>query len=177
MSTSPRLSADVVGWARTAHYVTAIADDGDIQLRSEAGTPTRYYIRRRGSSRLELTQTDDGDIEQPLLFVADIEVLERYLIGLFADDIREDLDLPFLELAYAAPDLAPGYTLSDMVRGYRTLTRTGQGPVAAAPDPTLSLLALVPLSHLIGWSLTDLKRAFLNPAGFPLLRQGRYATR
>lgn len=83
MSTPPTLSADVLGWARTAHYVTAIAEDGDIQLRSEAGTPTRYYIRRRGSDRLELTQTDDGDVEQPLLFVADIEVLERYLIGLF----------------------------------------------------------------------------------------------
>lgn len=177
MSTPPTLSADVLGWARTAHYVTAIADDGDIQLRSEAGTPTRYYIRRRGSERLELTQTDDGDDEQPLLFVADMKVLERYLIGLFADDIREDLDLPFLELAYATTDLAPGYILSDMVRGYRTLTHTGRGPVAAAPDPMLSLLTLVPLSHLIGWSISELKRAFLNPAGSPLLRQGRYATR
>ncbi|WP_231963839.1 TNT antitoxin family protein [Mycobacterium adipatum] len=83
MSKPPTLSADVTGWARTAHYVTLIADDGDIQLRSETGTPTGYYIRRRGSDRLELTQTDDGDTEQPLLFVADIEVLERYLIGLF----------------------------------------------------------------------------------------------
>lgn len=176
MSTPPTLSADVLGWARTAHYVTAIAEDGDIQLRSEAGTPTRYYIRRRGSDRLELTQTDDGDVEQPLLFVADIEVLERYLIGLFADDIREDLDLPFLELAYAAEVLAPDYGLSDMVRGYRTLTHTGRGPVAAAPDPTLSLLTLVPLSHLIGWSIADLKRSFLSHSGSPLLRQGRYTT-
>jgi hypothetical protein len=31
-----------------------------------------------------------------------------------------------------------------MVRGYRTLIRTGRGPVAAAPDPALSLLALFP---------------------------------
>lgn len=69
------LSADVLGWARTAHYVTAVADDGDIQLRSEAGAPTRYYIRQRGPDRLELTQTADGDSEQPVLFVARVDVL------------------------------------------------------------------------------------------------------
>ena len=164
-----------MGWARTAHYITAIAN-GDVQLRSEAGVPTRYFIRRRGPDRLELTQSDDGDDEQPLLFVADIEVLERHLIGLFADDIGEDLDLPFLDLRYGAADLARGYEVSDLVRGYRLLTRTGGGPIAAAPDPSLSLLSLVPLSHFLGWSISDLKRSFLSPAGEPLIRHGRYSS-
>jgi hypothetical protein len=93
---------------------------------------------------------------------------------MFADDIREDLDLPFLDLPYDSHEVAPGYALSAMVREYRTLNNSG-GPVAAAPDPTLSLLALVPLSHFLGWPIPDLKRAFLNPAGTPLLRRGRYA--
>lgn len=93
---------------------------------------------------------------------------------MFADDIREDLDLPQLELSWSPSDLAHGYELSDMVRGYRTLKRIAAGPIAAAPDPTLSLLALVPLSHYLQWPLTDLKRSFLNPAGEPLLRAGRY---
>ena len=44
-----------------------------------------------------------------------------------------------------------------------------------APDGTLSLLALVPLSHFLRWSLADLKRSFLSPEGKPLLRDGRYA--
>lgn len=171
------LSADVLGWARTAHYLTTIAEDGDVQLRSEAGAPTRYYIRRRRADRWELTQADDGDDEQPVLFVADITVLDRYLVGLFADDIREDLSLPFLGLSWATEDLAPGYELSDMVRGYRTLTRSGSGPVAAAPDPTLSLVTLVPLSHMLGWSIDELKRSFLHAAGAPFLRDRRYAAR
>lgn len=76
------LSDDCVGWARTAGYVTTVADDGEIQLRSEVGAPTRYYIRRRGPDRLELTQADEGEDEYPLLFVAAVEVLERYLVGL-----------------------------------------------------------------------------------------------
>jgi hypothetical protein len=36
---------------------------------------------------------------------------------------------------------------------------------------------LVPLSHYLQWSISDLKRSFLNPAGLPLLRHGRYASR
>lgn len=179
MPAPPSLSTQILGWARTANYATAIADDGDVQLRSLVGAPTRYFIRRRGPDRLELTQTDlddaSSDAERPLLFVADIAVLESYLVGHFADDIREDLDLPFLDLPYDIHQVAPGYALSDVVRDYRTLTRGGAGPVAAAPDPALSLLTLVPLSHFLGWPIPELKRAFLNPAGAPLLRDGRYA--
>ncbi|WP_257708662.1 TNT antitoxin family protein [Mycolicibacterium phlei] len=69
-----------------------------------------------------------------------------------------------------------GYSLTEMVRGFRTLNRTGHGPVAAAPDPVLSMLALVPLSHFLRWSIGDLKRAFLSPTGSPLIVRGRYST-
>ena len=116
------------------------------------------------------------DAEHPLLFVAEVEVLERYLVGLFADDIREDLDLPLLDLPWEPGDLAEGFELTDMVRGYRTLERAGGGPLAAAPDSTLSLIALVPLSHYLGWTIADLQRSFLSPTGAPLLRLGRYAS-
>jgi hypothetical protein len=171
------LSSACLGWARTAHYVTALSDDGEVQLRSEAGAPNRYFIRRRGNDRLELTESDPegGDGEHALLFVAEVDVLERHVVALFADDIREDLDLPLLDLPYGRGDLANGFQLSGMVRGYRTLRRADGGPVAAARDETLSLLALVPLSHFLRWSLTDLKRSFLSPEGKPLLRGGRYA--
>jgi hypothetical protein len=167
------LSADCLGWARTAHYITAVSNDGDVQLRSESGAPTRYFIRRRGADRLELTQADDDDdAEHPLLFVAEVEVLERYLIGLFADDIREDLDLPLLDLPWEPGDLAEGFELTDMVRGYRTLERAGGGPLAAAPDSTLShdrpgsAVALPRVDHRRS------KRSFLSPTGAPLLRLG-----
>ena len=152
------LSAECLGWARAAHYVSAIADDGDVLLRSEVGAPSRYFIRRRRGERLELTEAIDGDDEHPLLFVASLDVLERHLIGFFADEIREDLDLPFLELPWSAAAFADGFELSALTKGYRTLSRVGLGPVAAAPDPILSMPALVPLSHLLGFSVSDLKR-------------------
>ena len=100
-----------MGWARTAHYITAIANDGDVQLRRKPASRRGTSSAAAAPNRLELNQSDDGDDEQPLLFVADIELLERHLIGLFADDIREDLDLPFLDLRYGAGDLAPAMKL------------------------------------------------------------------
>ena len=125
------LSADCLGWARTANYLAAVADDGDLQLRSEAGAPTRYFVRRRGADRLELTEAVDQDAERPVLFVADVDVLERYLVGLFADDIREDLDLPQVELSWSAEDLADGYELSDMCAD---TGRLGGPPGARSPQ-------------------------------------------
>jgi hypothetical protein len=43
------LSTEVLDWARTAHYVAAIADEGDLQLRLEVGARRHYFIPRRGS--------------------------------------------------------------------------------------------------------------------------------
>lgn len=170
------LSSECREWALTANYTTAEEDDGTVVFRSETDASTRYFIRRRGTDRLELTQSDDdSDGERPVLFVAEVEVLERYLLGLFADDLRDDLDLPFLPLPFTEDGVAPGFELTGMVRGYRTLIRTGGGPVAAAPDPTLSLVALVPLSHLLLWPAAAVKAAFLHETGLPLLRDGRYA--
>jgi hypothetical protein len=75
-------------------------------LRHDGGAPVRYFIRHRGA-RLELRQaSDDGDDERIVLFAADETVLSVFLYGMFGDDIRDDLDLPFLELPWAITDLA-----------------------------------------------------------------------
>lgn len=165
------LSVECVRWAQLARYDWN-STEGLLRRPGEDG----YAVLARPDGRAELVQLADDGTSERVLYAADREVLERYLFGLFADDIREDIDLPLLELGWARDDLADGYQLSDMVRGYRTLRRTSGEPVAAAPDPTLSLLALVPLSNYLRWSIADLKRSFLNPAGVPLLRHGRYAS-
>ena len=179
MTSPPTLSTECHGWALTAGYSLSTTEkNSDLILRSETHPGTRYFIRQRGPTRLELTQPreeDDAGGERPLLFVADIEVLERYLLGLLADDIRDDLGLPFLALPWTTEAIAPGFELGDMVRGYRTLSRIGQGPVAAAPDVVLSLVALVPLSHFLLWPVADLKSSFLSETGAPLLCGNRYA--
>jgi hypothetical protein len=174
--TSPlALSTECRDWARTANYAMTEAEDGTVVFRSETDSSAQYFIRRRGVDRLQLTQSDEDHGERPVLFVARVEVLERYLLGLFADDLRDDLDLPFLELPWDADQIAPGFAISDAVRGWRTLIRTGYGSVGAAPDPTLSLVTLVPLSHLLLWPAAAVKASFLHETGAPLLRAGSYA--
>lgn len=171
----PSLSAECVGWIRTANYRCEAADDS-IMLSAQAGAATRYYIRRRGIDRLELSKTDDvDDVPQVELFVADVGVLERHLYAIFGDVIREDLGLPFLDMPCSETDLASGYELSAMIRGYRTLSCVSGGPVAAAPDPTLSLVSLVPLSHFLKCDVDTLRRGFLSEDGAPVMRSGRYA--
>jgi hypothetical protein len=61
-----------------------------------------------------------------------------------------------------------------MNRGFRTLIRDGHGPVAAARDKTLSLVTLVPLSHLLTLDIATVKASFLDVYGRPLLADGRY---
>ncbi|OBB05371.1 hypothetical protein A5718_22840 [Mycolicibacterium conceptionense] len=113
---------------------------------------------------------------QLVLFVAEIKVLERYLFGLFGDDIRAEVDLPFVELRWDRESLAAGYEIDDMHPAYQILTATGRGPVAAVPRSDTGLLALVPLSHFLGWSLAELKRSFLDENFSPVLSaDGSYA--
>lgn len=174
--TSPLIvSAETRAWAQTANYAMTEAEDGTVVFRSETDSSARYFIRRRGVDRLQLSQSDEDDGERPVLFVAQAEVLERCLLALFADDLREDLNLPFLPLPWTVDQLAPGFTISDTVRGWRTLIRTGHGSIGAAPDPTLSLVTLVPLSHLLLWPAAAVKASFLHETGEPLLHNGGYA--
>ena len=173
---APVLSPDCIGWARAAGYGCTTDDSTEtVVLRSQMGPPTRYYIRQVRDRLRLTTQAEDDTEERPMLFAADREVLERFLYGVFGDDIRDDLGLPYLELPWSADDLAAGYTLGEVERGYRTLRRGGV-PLAAAPDATLSLLALVPLSHFLGMTAEALRAAFLAENGAPLLTGGAYST-
>ncbi|WP_260973570.1 TNT antitoxin family protein [Mycolicibacterium llatzerense] len=165
----PTLSRTCAGWANTAGFTVDTYDDATT-LRSAAGHGTSWYqIRDRGRGRVELTEIDhDGD-EHSELFAAGMDVLERYLIGLLGDVLREELALDYLDLPWKVELVAPGYTLGPLIRGYRTLSRTDGSPVAAARDETLSLVKLVPLSQFMAHDLETLKRAFLSPTGAPLL--------
>lgn len=168
MNEPPRLSSACIGWARTAGFVPHEEDVATV-LQSEIRDRGAYRIGRRGVDRFDLTEIDSEGEARELLFAADIAVIERCVIGLLGDDIRDDLDLPYLQLPTTAGKLAPGYRLSQMVRGYRTLSRVEAGPIAAARDDTLSLVLLVPLSHFLTGSIEDLKRSFLSESGHPLL--------
>lgn len=173
---TPPLSADLLAWAQAAGY-SHTNDGSATELHPANGANTRYHLAPDSDERLRLTRTEPDADEGTVLIVASPKVVEHHLYSLFGDDIRDDLDLPYLQLGWAASDLARGYHLSTDTAGFHVLVHHRRGPVAAAPDPTLGLLTLVPLSHLLGLSAADLRHSFLAEDGAPLLRNGTYASR
>ena len=170
------MSPECVRWAQAAQYEVLDGDTpGDVVLAHTNSAAGRYIVRSRPRGHVELFGELDGE-EESLLYASGMAVMERYLVGVLADELREDLDLPYLELPWAAASLADGFDITALERGFRMLRPRGGGPpVAAARDETLSLVKLVPLSHFLGWSVAELTRAFRHPMGKPLLVKGRYA--
>jgi hypothetical protein len=91
---------------------------------------------------VELAETDADGVTEVLLFAVDMDVIEQFLIGVSGAEIREDVDLPYLDLRWRAGDLADGFTVSGVQRRYRTLSRSGLGPIAAARGDELNLSRL-----------------------------------
>lgn len=171
----PVLSAECAGWARTAGYEVRVDSEATV-LSPLGGGRSWYRLQRRGDAgRVELSETDSDGMTEILLFAVDMDVAERFLIGALGDDIRDHIDLPFLELPWRrAGDLAIGFAVSGVARGYRTLSRAGVGPIAAAAGDEPGLSRLVPLSRFMLLTLAELRRSFLAVDGAPLLAAGRY---
>jgi hypothetical protein len=147
-------------------------------IAASPGAPgVRYLLHRTQRGRLKLAELNDDGQEDLVLYAAEMDVMERFLVGVVADEIRDDLGLPYLDLPFTLEDTASGFAIGEMRRGYRILSRSGGDPLAAAPDVRVSLVKLVPLSHFMGYDLPALKRSFLNETGAPLLAHGSYAPR
>jgi hypothetical protein len=165
------LTEACIRWAQLARYDWNPAE-GLLRRPGDAG----YAVLARPGGRAELVELIEDGTKERVLYAASGEVLERSLLGILGDDVRDDLDLPYLPLPAAADDAARGYRLGPLDNGSRTLFR-GDEPVAAAPGDLTSLATLVPLSHFLGHSVSDLRRSYLDEHGAPLLRDGAYAGR
>jgi hypothetical protein len=169
--TTRTLSLECRQWAQLAGYGWDV-DTGRV-YRGSAHGPEFYQLQFHAAGRVEVFELDE-DAMRPLLYAATVNVVEHYLFGVFGDDIRDDLGLPYHDLPAGQADLARDYSLSTTSNGRHVLANSA-GPVAATSDAALSLITLVPLSHYLGLPLRILKRAFLDEKGAPLLSGGRYA--
>lgn len=174
--TPGQLAADVTSWAERAGYATT--RDADAWVLYSLGGELRYYVRENEADGWwSVGHASRGDRESLMFRAASEYVLLRHLIAVFGVSIRAEEKLPFLRLPFRPSDLALGFTISGVSEtGFRTLSRDGAGAIAMAVDETLSWLTLVPLSHYLGLSVFELKEAFLDEGGSPLLTQGHYRT-
>ena len=124
--TAARLGDDILGWARLAGYGWD-ADSGALTTRLD-GCQTELSVRAAANGRFELHEDIDGD-RRMLLYALNIDVVARHLLALLGDDIRAQLDLPFLELPAAASDVAGGYSLGPTARGFKRWSGSAPGPL------------------------------------------------
>jgi hypothetical protein len=177
MAINKRLCSDLTKWAHRAGYsVTSSDQTNETVFWSDPGGEIRYYLRNEGGDeRIRLTRVTREGPEELVLIAATNAVLERYLIGKLGSVIRDGLGLDVLRPPWTADQLAEGYVLTETDDdSCCALLRDGSF-VAKAPEATLSLSALVPLSHYMGLSTVDLMDSFVDPHGAPLLADGRYA--
>ncbi len=178
VTAAPALSTICAGWAQAAGF-EVVTEDGATTLRPQDRNRGSYQILSRGRGRVELVETDQDGTRTSSLFAADMDVLEHYLLAVLGDEVRDQLDLDYLEMPVAAESVHPQFTLSAVENGYQTLRRLDGSPVAAARCEAggagVSPAQLVQLSHLLTFDLPTLKTAFLHIAGVPLLVNGRYA--
>jgi len=169
-----QLSADVTSWAERAGYATT--RDADAWVLYSLGGELRYYVREdEDDSWWSVGHASRGDGESLMFRAASEDILSRHLVEVFGISIRAAEKLPFLRLPFGPRDLAVGFTISEVSEaGFRTLSRDGAGAIAMAVDETLSLLTLVPLSHYLELTVPELKEAFLDEGGSPLLAGGQY---
>lgn len=172
--TPPQLGRECLEWAKVAGYRYEV-EAASTCLVPVSGEGPQYVIEWR-RDRLRLSEYLPGvsDTDEVVLYAATISVLETFLMGVFGDDVRDTLALPFLELPWSADQLADGFELTTSRPGSLTLVRSGHGPLAGAGAGVEGLVKLVPLSHLLRWDLTSVKASFLDPGGRPLLAEGRY---
>ena len=159
-------------WAERAGYQTERAAEATVSW-SQPGGETRYRCRKVGGE-VHLTRVTRDGRESLLLAASADAVVDCYLFATFGNVIRDESGLDVLRMPWSADQLAAGYVLTEPNEDdLRSLLRNGE-VVATAPEKTLSLLALVPLSHYLGLAVLELMASFLDAEGAPLLVHGRY---
>jgi hypothetical protein len=172
--TEPKWSKELESWAIRAGYTTA-SDEASAMLYSRGGE-LRFYARVRTDGWYQLTTASRGGEEQPELAAVSMDVIERHLFDVLGVVIRSESGLPFLMMPWEASQVAPGYQVSSMSEdGYRTLDRDGVGPIAIARDEAESLLTLIPLSHFLRLTVSQLEQSYLTRDGAPLMNGQHYA--
>ncbi|MGY4646426.1 hypothetical protein ACVWWN_000222 [Mycobacterium sp. URHB0021] len=93
---APTLSSECRGWLMTAGYSCFVdeATAATVAVAPPGTSGTRYSLARTTRGRLRLLELNDDGTEDLTLYAAEVDVVERFLIGVLADEIRDELGLP-----------------------------------------------------------------------------------
>lgn len=170
--TSPTVSPQLLEWSRLAGYALTPEDESGAALFwSDPGGEIRYYIRQNIDGGVVLTSAERASEEQFELYAESMEVLERYLFGVFGRSLRSKRRLPRVKTPRKMEEISDGYRISDVdAEGVRRLSDPSGRTVAAARGKVSGVSLLVELSHLVAAGIEAIKDSYEDVEGRPLFR-------
>lgn len=170
--TSPTVSPQLLEWSRLAGYALTPEDESGAALFwSDPGGEIRYYIHQNIDGGVVLTSSERASAEQFELSAESIEVLERYLFGVFGRSIRSKSRLPRLKTPRKLEEIVGGDRIDEAdSEGYRRLLAPGAKAVAKARGRLSGVSVLVELSHLVASTVDEIQSSYQAVDGRPLFR-------
>lgn len=166
----PHISNELIAWADQAGMSYLDLESRATVGFSSGGGEYRYYVRRSVDEPgwLTVTKASRDDEERFLFSARDMDVVERYFWATFGADIRSALRQPRLAFPTEPENIADGYSLLVPSEGKAVLTDPAGHPILTTRYGITYLALLVMVSHLLGWSESDLELAFRDPNGQPV---------
>jgi hypothetical protein len=169
--TAPGISQQLTEWAEQAGYTLTPQDhSGAALFWSDPGGEIRFYVRA-SSDGLTLTKSERAAPEQFELFARSLDVIERYLLGVFGWEIRARRRLPRLKTPRKLEDIADKYRIEDAGPDgvIRLLDERGE-MIAMARGKVTGVAVLVELSHLLASPTEEIEISYKDVEGKPLFQ-------
>lgn len=169
--TAPGVSQHLTEWAELAGYAfTPLDHSGAALFWSDPGGEIRFYVRA-GSDGLTLTKSERAAPEQFELFARSLEVIERYLLGVFGWEIRARLHLARFKTPRTMGGIAGQYQIKDAdPEGVKRLLDEGGETIAMARGKVTGVAILVELSHLLASPIDEIKISYQDVEGKPIFQ-------
>lgn len=132
---------------------------------------TRIYLRRE-KGWITVTTADRSSDESYVLSARSMAAIECYLFDFFGPVIRDELQLPVLEVPIKLGRVAPGYRKRERDDGYLDLVGPCGVVIARARRGLLGSMHLVVLSYLLDADPADIEATYLSVDGRPLFVPG-----
>jgi hypothetical protein len=167
---SPRLAE----WAALAGYTLtwpSQTDDGRALFWS-AGGETRMYVGNNDDEWYTIRDSYRMGPEEFKFAARSIETVEKYLVGMFGEDIRSLRDLPDAHVPGTSDELAAGFTIGtkffEQAERFALIDSNGSVIAVTSGGKLVSTVELVALSLYLPATIEDLTASFLDPNGEPL---------
>jgi len=167
------VSDELRNWAQSAGYAVDNEDGSTHQIMFwSRGGETRYFVKATADGWVQVDCSDRLQPEYFLFSGNSINVVERYLFGLFGNAMRSHRRLPLLATPMTEDELAGGYGIElRQVAGKDryTLVTKSIGAVAIASGGKVSAYEdLVPLSVYLETPIAEIEQSFTSDDGRPL---------